>query len=99
MRLAVIYTDIDNIEPIQNSYLWIKDFCNQCNKCVRVCPGEAIFKQNKLLPDNSKICIDYKKCAVPFSNDYGCSVCIKECTFNHGDYKKIEERYICNHSN
>ena len=35
--------------------------------------------------------IDYKKCAIPFSQYAGCSVCIKECTFFKGDFDNIKK--------
>lgn len=98
MRLATIYTDISNIPEIENAYLWIQNFCKKCQRCVKTCPGKAIYENNLVLEDGSKICIDYKKCAVPFSNNFGCTVCIKECTFNQGNFNKIKENFLCKHS-
>lgn len=92
LRLAAVYTDIENL-PIENDnkHLWINDFCKICNQCVKKCPGGAIYKDTVIFEDGSKQCIDYKKCAVPFSRNNGCTVCIKECTFFKGNYEKIKK--------
>lgn len=94
IRLAAVYTDIDNL-PVQdvNPYSWIKGYCDICNRCVRKCPASAIHKDTVVLEDGTKQCIDYKKCAVPFSNDKGCTVCVKECTFFKQDFDAIKEKY------
>jgi epoxyqueuosine reductase QueG len=54
----------------------------------------AIYKETKVFEDGSKECIDFKKCAVPFSIDHGCTVCIKECVFFKGDYYKIKKNFV-----
>ncbi|MTI65666.1 MAG: epoxyqueuosine reductase [Firmicutes bacterium] len=94
LRLAVVYTDIANL-PIENDnkHLWINDFCETCNQCVKKCPGGAIYKDTIIFEDGSKQCIDYKKCAVPFSKQHGCTVCIKECIFFKSNYDKIEKAF------
>lgn len=40
----------------------------------------------------SEVHLDNKRCAVPFANNNGCSLCIKECIFNKVDYYKLRER-------
>lgn len=91
-RIAVIYTNISNLPFSKNNqYEWIEAFCNKCNRCIKKCPGGAIYRDTKVLDDNSKQYIDYKKCAVPFSQSMGCSVCIKECVFFMTDYEKIKK--------
>lgn len=99
-RIAAIYTSIENL-PIKhtNEYLWIKEFCKKCRKCVRTCPSNAIYDGPKNDYSNALKHIDYKKCAVSFSKQCGCSVCIKECTFNNEEYEKIKKGFnrIKNH--
>ncbi len=88
LRLATVYTDIDNL-PIftdENPHLWIKDFCEKCNKCVRSCPANAINKDRNV----QGVCIDTMKCALPFASHFGCTVCVKSCTFFDGSYEKIK---------
>lgn len=92
LRIAAVYTDIENLEYTDNKdYLWIKSFCDTCNQCVKKCPSKAIYLDSKVLEDGSKVCIDYKKCAEPFSKDHGCTLCVKNCIFFKGDYNKIKE--------
>ncbi len=95
LRLAAVYTDIENL-PIEdhNDHLWINDFCKTCNRCVKKCPGGAIYKETVTFEDGSKQCIDYKKCAVPFSRNNGCTVCIKECMFFRSEYNKIRTAFL-----
>ncbi len=95
IRLAAVYTDIENL-PINeiNKHLWIKNFCKKCNRCVKKCPANAIFEETQILSDGTKKHIDYKKCAVPFTRQYGCTVCVKECTFFISSYDKIKKSFL-----
>ncbi len=97
IRIAAIYVDISNL-PMnkENNHLWIKDFCKSCGRCIKTCPGKAIYQEAIKHENNQLTHIDYKKCAIPFTRDYGCSVCIKECTFFKSDYYKIKEKF-CGH--
>jgi len=82
LRLAAVYTDIENLPMMdQNEHMWVNEFCDSCNRCVNKCPAKAIYKDTIIFEDGSKQCINYKKCAVPFSKNHGCTVCIKECVF------------------
>lgn len=91
VRLAAVLTDIENL-PINNefSHGWIKNFCETCNACVKKCPANAIYSKPIIFEDGSEQHIDYKKCAGPFTRQYGCTLCIKECTFFKSNYEKIE---------
>ncbi len=91
-RIAVVYTDIENL-PFTTSerYQWIPAYCEKCNLCVNRCPAQAIYRNIKVLEDGSEVHMDYTRCAVPFSDSMGCSVCIKECTFFRNDFEKIEK--------
>lgn len=77
-----------------NEHLWIREFCNTCNQCKRKCLGSAIHDDPIVYADGSKRCIDYTKCAVPFTKQHACSVCIKECTLFKGDYMKIKTKVL-----
>lgn len=93
-RIAAVYTSIENL-PIEkeNEHLWVKDFCKECKKCVSECPAQAIYEGPREDIYDTKKHIDRKKCAKPFSDMWGCSICIKECTFNKADYEKIEKSF------
>jgi|LGOV01.1.fsa_nt_gb epoxyqueuosine reductase QueG len=94
IRIAAVYTNIDNLPSLEvNDHLWIKKFCEKCNRCIKKCPAQAIYIDPFIYPNGSKKCIDYKKCSVPFSKNYNCTVCIKECTFFKGDYYKVKENF------
>ncbi|WP_305768321.1 4Fe-4S binding protein [Candidatus Epulonipiscium viviparus] len=81
LRIAVVYTDIENLPfATQNEHLWIKDFCKKCGKCARNCPAQAINDQY----------VDETKCILPFSEQHGCGVCLKSCTFFSKDYATIK---------
>ncbi|MCP4050621.1 MAG: hypothetical protein GY730_07955 [bacterium] len=94
LRIATLYIDVENL-PVNNinEHLWIRKFCQKCNNCQRKCPGSAIYKETKIFADGSKQCIDYKKCAIPFANQYNCTVCVKECLFYKRGYSKIKEKF------
>ena len=95
IRLAAVYTDIENLPtPEINKHLWVNDYCENCNRCVRKCPANAIFKETLILSDGVKKHIDYKKCAVPFTSQYGCTVCVKECSFFINPYDKIKKSFL-----
>jgi len=95
IRLAAVYTDIENLPFAEvNQHEWVRDFCNTCNRCVKTCPANAILKDPEVFKDGSKRCIDYKKCAVPFSTQKGCTVCVKECVFFKSDYEKIKKGFL-----
>lgn len=92
-RLAAVFIDVDNL-PIakENEHEWIKDFCDTCNRCVKACPGGAIYENPKVLADGSKVYIDVEKCGPVFSK--GCSVCISSCVFTGGHYAKIKNSFM-----
>ena len=96
LRIAAVYTDIENL-PLakENPHLWVKKFCEKCNKCVRSCPAGAIYPTAVKTEEdpNGYTCIDVTKCATPFANNYGCTVCIKSCTFFNNDYEKIKRGF------
>ena len=96
-RIAVVYTNIGNLPFSENnSHLWIKDFCKVCNKCIDKCPGDAIYSKQIKTGRYTESHINIEKCAIPFANEYGCTVCIKECVFTSNNYSKIKSGFIKN---
>ncbi|WP_340066908.1 hypothetical protein [Ascidiimonas aurantiaca] len=94
LRLAAVFVNIDNLPLVtleDNEHLWIRDFCEICNKCVRSCPGNAIYEKTKILDDGYPQFIDREKCAPHFSKN--CSRCISSCPFFYGNYEEIKKRY------
>ncbi len=96
-RIAAVFTNITNLVPTDNAeHHWITEFCENCRRCERTCPSRAIYHEKKSFKDGSIECIDFRRCAISFSESLGCSVCIKECTFFNGDYHKIKDSFYKN---
>ena len=94
VRLAAVYTDIENLPfTREKPHGWIRDYCESCNICIHNCPADAIFMETKTLADGGPAFIDHAKCADPFSNDNGCTLCIKYCPFSYADYDKLKARF------
>jgi len=94
VRLAAVYTDIENLPFSQeNPHGWIRDYCETCNLCVEKCPVDAIYMETKTLADGGPADIDHILCADPFSNDNGCTLCIKYCPFSYADYDKLKRKF------
>lgn len=94
IRLAAVFTDIENLPFAQeNPHLWVRDYCESCNLCIEQCPVDAIYMETKTHTDGGPIFIDHTICADPFSNDNGCTLCIKHCPFSYGDYSKIKAKF------
>lgn len=94
VRLAAVFTDIENLPTANdNPHLWVREFCQTCNNCVEKCPAGAIYVQTQMHPDGGPVFIDHTLCADPFSNDNGCTLCIKYCPFSYGDYEQLKKRF------
>jgi epoxyqueuosine reductase len=94
IRLAAVFTDIENLPFAEgNPHQWVRDYCQSCNLCIEKCPADAIYMETKTHADGGPVFIDHTKCAMPFSNDNGCTLCIKYCPFSYGDYTKIRAKF------
>lgn len=93
-RIAALFLDFEGLPlktPEENEHLWILDFCETCNNCVKHCPGSAILEQTKIDPDGHPNFIEREKCAPYFSKN--CCTCIAVCPFINGNYRKIKETF------
>lgn len=94
IRLAAVFTDIENLPFAEgNPHTWVREYCESCNLCVEKCPTGAIFTETKTHEDGGPAFVDHTLCADPFSNDNGCTLCIKYCPFSYGDYEKLKEKF------
>lgn len=94
-RLAAVFIDVNNL-PVKtiadNDHLWIREYCDSCNICVRKCPGSAIRKNTITLNDGYPQYIEREKCAPHFSKN--CCTCIAVCPFINGNYSRIRESFV-----
>jgi len=100
-RISAIFTSIDNLPYNKNNeHQWIEQFCDKCNKCVRKCPPKAIFDTPIIHSSKRETHIERNKCLPYFNENYGCSICLKECVFSNIDYDIIKTKLkISEHSN
>jgi len=97
VRLAAVYTTIDNFPIIEyNNHRWIREYCEQCKRCIKSCPPGAIYAQPIEHETGRVTHIDSEKCFPYFSNNFACSICIKVCPFNRLDYYTIKRTFQVN---
>ena len=93
-RISAIFTNIANLPFNENNeHQWIEAFCDKCNKCIRKCPPKAILNKPIIHPSKRETHIDRSKCLPYFNENYGCSICLKECVFSNIDYDLIKTRF------
>ena len=91
-RISKVITDLplEAGEPID---LGVTEFCNQCMKCAKSCPTEAIpFGGRTFEPVNEcnhsgvlQWQLDHKRCAEYWAKvGTNCGICIRTCPFNKG---------------
>ena len=98
IRLAAVFTDIENLPfASENPHHWVREYCESCNLCIEKCPANAIYPVTKTHTDGGPVFIDHTKCADPFSNDNGCTLCIKYCPFSYGDYDTLSAKIGATH--
>jgi epoxyqueuosine reductase len=95
VRLATVYTDIENLPfgERRAEFAWIPDYCETCNACVENCPADAIYRQPVTAPTGGPTFVDHTKCAKPFSEDNGCTLCIRHCPFSFADHDLLKDIY------
>ena len=96
-RLGAVFTNISNLDEFfynTNEHIWIKDFCEKCGKCIKMCPGKAIMEKPTTNENGYTTCIDYKKCGVEFGEKFGCNVCVAVCPFTITGYDKIKKSFL-----
>lgn len=94
VRIAAVYTSVRNL-PIckENAHAWIEEFCSTCGRCIRECPANAVYDSPVLHDSGLKTHIDAGRCFRFFAENWGCSLCIKECTFNLEQYSQLRNQH------
>ncbi len=81
VRLGMVSTNLELIvDPPK--YEGIAKFCEYCLKCYNACPTQAIPMKPSKVRGCEKFTIDVNRCAPMFEKTDGCSICIRDCTFN-----------------
>jgi len=97
VRLAAVFTSIENLPfSTHNDHAWVADFCAECGICIRQCPVGAILPEPIQHANGQITCVDNNRCFPYFSDNYGCSVCIKVCPFNQTSYDTIKRTFFNN---
>ena len=95
VRIAAVFTSIENLPfNSENPHSWIDSWCQKCGRCIRTCPPKAIMKNKIDKPGKIQSCIEVDKCFPYFLENYGCSICIKECEFNITPYETLKSKII-----
>ncbi|MEJ2249088.1 MAG: reductive dehalogenase domain-containing protein [Candidatus Lokiarchaeota archaeon] len=95
VRIAAVFTNIQNLPfSTTNEHSWIDLWCQSCGRCIKKCPSSAILENKIEKQGGIRTCIDVKKCFPYFVENYGCSVCIKECDFNIFGYENLKQKTI-----
>ncbi|MFX0209290.1 MAG: [Fe-S]-binding protein, partial [Candidatus Hodarchaeota archaeon] len=95
VRLTAIYTNIENLPFFnENRHEWIQHFCQNCERCIRKCPGFAIQEEPILHANGQLTHVKNEYCFPVFLEHHGCSICIKECPFSRVDYNKLKKQFI-----
>ncbi|NPD89935.1 MAG: 4Fe-4S dicluster domain-containing protein, partial [Asgard group archaeon] len=98
-RLAAVYVSIENLPIIEETeHSWIRDYCEQCRRCIKECPPGAIYEHAIEQEAGRLTHIDNEKCFPYFGNNYGCTVCIKVCPFNKTDYNTLKRNFGKQHN-
>jgi ferredoxin len=93
-RLAAVYISAENLPSDKtNEHSWIRDFCEQCRRCIKECPPGAIYENAIEQKSGRQTHIDNEKCFPYFGNNYGCTICIRVCPFNKTDYITIKTKF------
>ncbi len=90
VRISEVLTDLPLLpdEPLE---FGVTKFCEQCQKCARYCPGQAIMSEERTTQPNNisnasgelKWPINAEKCFDFWARNEGsCMNCIRVCSFN-----------------
>jgi reductive dehalogenase len=84
IRLGVVTTNLDLIvdKPID---FGIQQFCNECGRCAKTCPGKCIPKEEKhLINGELRWQILAEQCYKRWrSLGTDCGICLSNCPFSH----------------
>ena len=84
-KISGILVNIENLpEPGENPYLWAKNYCFKCNRCIAFCQKQA-FIGNRI-----EVKVDESRCS---EMSEGCTDCIRVCPFYKKGYSNTIKKY------
>lgn len=84
IRLGLVTTDIPLIEDEYEDF-GLTEFCKNCNRCLRTCPGKAIPEEMKQINGIKRWQIKQEDCYKMWrSLGSDCGICISSCPFSQG---------------
>jgi ferredoxin len=91
-RLGAVYTNVENL-PTDSGERddWVWEFCQQCGKCIRDCPADAIRVEPERTEGDNLSFYDRDACSEYFGANNGCAVCMAACPFNRVDYENLKK--------
>lgn len=98
--IGYLLTDLDIEEYDEPISL---DYCNNCSKCIRACPSNAIVSDQSKYQINAAACISYLTQSKVLSDNekkqmsnhiYGCDICQLACPYNKDKHNKKMEDII-----
>jgi len=94
VRLAAVFTSIENLPFSEgDDHTWIESFCASCKICIKECPPQALYDEPVIHDSGQRTYVKNEICFPYFSDNYGCSVCVKVCPFNKTDYQIIKNSF------
>ncbi|MTK64674.1 MAG: epoxyqueuosine reductase [Methanobacterium sp.] len=86
-RISAIFTSINNL-PIEESdnHSWIPNFCEKCKRCINNCPENAFVEDKSSETGETMTRVIKDLC-------HGCTICMKECSFNKREYAQIKSKF------
>jgi epoxyqueuosine reductase len=90
VKVSAIFVSIANL-PVKdkNEHTWIPKYCDNCNKCVKACPHEALIEKETCCGGKEVEFI--KKNCIGCSQ--GCTYCIKGCPFYLKGYEHVKNKF------
>ncbi len=85
IRLGIVTTEMELIHDSEDEF-GLQRFCQLCDKCIKVCPGKAIPKGDKIPIDGLlRWQINQENCYSLWRNiGTDCGICISSCPFSQG---------------
>lgn len=86
-RISAIFTSINNLPIVEgDNHSWIPNFCGKCKNCINNCPENAFLEYKSSETGETMTRVIKDLC-------HGCTICMKECSFNKREYAQIKAKY------